>query len=143
MITSENVLFQTQFWIFFILLKSHTPFRYIHFFNTWNHVANFKNCDAIINISTEDRANFWAHLLNRKLFGHETRQTDRFSHRLRFMKKTCMIWRNKSCIQAFFNFSIYHDTADTNHDEFWSFTLLKRCSETIKNILKRPNYFAV
>ena len=131
---------------FFILSKSPTPFRYIHFFNTLSHVVNLKNCDAIINISIEDRAHFWAYPLKRKLFGHKTLQTDRFSHRPHFMKKKKMIWiiwRNRSCIQAFFNFSVYHNIADTNHDEFWFFTLLKRCSETIKNLLKRPNYIAV
>ena len=82
MITSENIVLQTQFKNFSISWKSHVLFvRYsICYFS--NNFINFESCDVAMNIIIRGKVC----LLNQMSFGYESRSTDRYSH-LRYLQE--------------------------------------------------------
>ena len=65
-ITSENVVFEVQFRIFFYSRKSHVLFLRYSFFVYFKSFQYLQSCDLMMSISTRVRVPFWMY------FCHET-----------------------------------------------------------------------
>ena len=92
-------------------------------------------------ISTQRRVHLWMQLLNHTSAGHETRPTDKYSHRRYFSENTCMLSRFGSYI--FRHFLIYRPITikqkpvmvSNQKPSWWDFLYFSRCAlRKFKNI---------
>ena len=83
-VISENVLFEAQVKISFILWKIYVPFSRYSGFCIWNHLIIYQICEVMMSINTCDGVYFWIYLLNHNTFSNHTWPTDRYKQEILF-----------------------------------------------------------
>ena len=101
-ITSQNVLSEAQFKIFFILRECYAPFSRYSSFCIFNHCMIYQIC-AVIGISTWERVHFWIYLLNHNSISHHTWPTGRYKQGQYFSAIFWTIWRTGAKLQVLSN----------------------------------------
>ena len=89
MITSENIVFKTQFKSFFHSVEKSCSVLKISFFYISNKFIDHESCDVMTNINIRGRLHFGiyaerTYVENRKPFDHKTRPTNKYSHAQNF-----------------------------------------------------------
>ena len=125
-IISQNVLFEPQVKIFFLILwKSYVPFWRYSIFCIFNHLMIYQICEVMMSISTWDRVHFWIYLLNHNSVSYHTCPTIFWT-----------IWRIGAKFQGLFNIATCFNYLITSYVKISVFQFFERVN---KGLLKMVN----
>ena len=118
MVTSQNVLFESQVKNFFVSWKRYVPFSRYLSSCIFNHLMIYQICDAMMNISIWDRVHFWIYLLNHNSLTHQTWSLNRYKQGEYFSEFFWTIWRTGAKFQTLFSLAACSNYPITNYVKF-------------------------
>ena len=121
MITSQNVVFETQVKRFFVSQKSYVPFSRYSSFCIFDHPIIYQICDVMMSISTWDRMH--SNISFEPQLTHQTWSIDRYKLGQYFREMFWTIWRTGDKFRSLLNLATYSNYSRTDYVKFPVFHL--------------------